>query len=160
IGMGNDALNGNPTEYPAFYAAAIDGAMSVSAVGKSQTHAYYSSTGSYNEIAAPGGNDQDGGGADQGYVWQVTLFPSDSDPSLVLKPRFDRYAEVPYEGTSMATPHVAGLAALLMSQGKARTPAAVESLIRSTAKDLGAAGRDDTFGYGLIQARNSLFGFG
>jgi serine protease len=160
IAMGNDAQNGNPTEYPASYAAGIDGVMSVSAVGKSQTHAYYSSTGSYNEIAAPGGNDLDGGGLDKGYVWQVTLLPSDSDPTLLTKPRFDRYAEVAYEGTSMATPHVSGLAALLMSQGKSRTAAAVEALIKATAKDLGAAGKDDTFGYGLIQARNSLFGFG
>jgi serine protease len=85
--------------------------MSVAAIGKSETHAYYSSAGSYCEIAAPGGSDRDGGGADLGVVWQTTMLFTGQDP-LVLIPRFDRYAEVGYTGTSMATPHVAGVAAL------------------------------------------------
>jgi serine protease len=158
IAMGNDYENGNPVEYPAADAATIDGAMSVAAIGKSLTRAYYSSTGSYCEIAAPGGSDRDDGGADEGYVWQVTLYYPDQDPS-VLVPRFDEYYEIGYEGTSMATPHVAGTAALLMTQG-VTSPAAVEHLIEQTAKDLGAAGRDDQFGYGLVQPRTALFGFG
>ncbi len=160
IAMGNDFDSGNPTEYPASYAASIGGAMSVAAVGKFSEHAYYSSAGSYSEIAAPGGNDQDGGSDDQGFVWQVTLLPPDQDPTLLVRPRFDRYAEIGYEGTSMATPHVSGLAALLMSQGNLTDPAAVEALIKATAKDLGPKGKDDQFGYGLIQPRNALFGFG
>jgi len=158
IAMGNDYQDGNPTEYPAFYAASIDGAMSVAAVSKFLNRAYYSSTGSYCEIAAPGGDDTDDGGLDRGFVWQVTLYYPDQDPS-VITPRFDRLAEIGYEGTSMATPHVAALAALLMSQG-VTDPAAVEALIKKTAKDLGTPGRDDSFGYGLIQPRAGLFGFG
>ena len=59
----------------------------------------------------------------------------------------------------MATPHVAGLAALLISQGVSR-PAAVEALIKATALDLGAKGRDDEYGFGLIQPRVALRGFG
>ena len=59
----------------------------------------------------------------------------------------------------MASPHVAGLAALLMSQG-VTDPAAVEALIKKTAKDLGQPGRDDLFGFGLIQPRAALLGFG
>jgi serine protease len=59
----------------------------------------------------------------------------------------------------MASPHVAGLAALLVSQG-VTNPAAVEALIKATALDLGAAGRDDDFGFGLIQPRVALRGFG
>jgi hypothetical protein len=54
---------------------------------------------------------------------------------------------------------VAGLAALLISQGITK-PAAVEALIAESAKDLGATGRDDTFGAGLIQPRSALRGFG
>ena len=59
----------------------------------------------------------------------------------------------------MASPHVAGLAALLMSQG-VTDPAAVEALIKQTAKDLGQPGHDDLFGFGLIQPRAALFGRG
>jgi subtilisin family serine protease len=74
-------------------------------------------------------------------------------------PRFDRYDLIGYQGTSMASPHVAGLAALLMSQG-VTDPAAIEALIKQTAKDLGQPGRDDLFGFGLIQPRAALFGRG
>jgi serine protease len=160
MAMGNDFQDGNPVEYPASYAPQIDGAMSVAATSKSMHHAYYSSSGSYCEIAAPGGDDSDGGGLDGGFIFQVTLDFDFNDPTLgVTRPRFDRYAGIGFEGTSMATPHVAGLAALLMSQG-VTDPAAVEALIKKTAKDLGSPGRDDMFGYGLIQPRAALFGFG
>jgi serine protease len=159
VAMGNDFQDGNPIEYPARYAPNLDGVMSVGAVGKSSTRAYYSSTGGYLEAVAPGGSDRDGGGEDQGYVWQVTLLPDDSDPLLIDVPRFDRYAEVGYIGTSMATPHVSALAALLMSQG-ITDPKMVEAMIKASAKDLGTPGRDDEYGAGLIQPRTALFGLG
>lgn len=160
IAMGNDYESGNPVEYPAAYAASIDGVIAVSSVGKSKARAYYSNTGSYNEIAAPGGSNRDAGtGLDQGYVWQVTLAPSDQDPLRTSIPRFDRYGEIGYIGTSMATPHVAATAALLMSQG-ITSPKAIEAVIKATALDLGAPGRDDEFGYGLVQPRAALFGSG
>jgi serine protease len=159
VSMGNGFEDGNPIEYPARYAPSLDGVMSVGAVGKSSTRAYYSSTGGHLEIVAPGGSDRDGGGEDQGYVWQVTLDPDDSDPLLTDVPRFDRYAEVGYIGTSMATPHVAALAALLMSQG-ITDPKVVEAAIKASAKDLGTSGRDDDYGAGLIQPRAALFGLG
>jgi serine protease len=59
----------------------------------------------------------------------------------------------------MAAPHVSGTAALLMSQGITK-PAAVETLLKRTARDLGAPGRDDEFGFGLVQPRTALFGLG
>ena len=159
ISAGNGFDDGNEPEFPAAYAPAIDGVMAVGAVGKSKTRAYYSTTGSQVEIAAPGGSDRDGGGEDQGFVWQVTLYPSDSDPLKLTVPRFDRYVEVGYIGTSMAAPHVSALAALLMSQG-ITAPKAIEATIKAFALDLGASGRDDDYGYGLIQPRASLFGLG
>ena len=59
----------------------------------------------------------------------------------------------------MAAPHVAGLAALVMSQG-VTDPKAVEKILRATARDLGADGKDNEFGYGLIQARAAIYGVG
>jgi serine protease len=158
LSNGNDYEDGNPTHYPSSYAATIDGAMAVAATGRTRARAYYSTTGTYTEIAAPGGDTRASGSA--GAIWQSTLNPSFADPQVLVPPRFDVYAEVGYQGTSMAAPHVAGLAALIMSQSPGIKPAAVEALIKATAKDLGAAGRDSDFGYGLIQARAALFGFG
>jgi serine protease len=59
----------------------------------------------------------------------------------------------------MATPHVAGTAALMISRG-ITPPAVIETILRRTAKDLGATGKDTSFGYGLIQPRTALFGSG
>lgn len=159
ISMGNDFESGNRISYPAGYAQDIEGAMAVAAVGKAADRSFYSSTGPHCEIAAPGGDSRVGGGSDRGFIWQSTLVPGDSFP-FVLTPRFDRYDKVGFMGTSMASPHVAGLAALIMAQSPGVSPASVERIIRATAKDLGAPGKDDSFGYGLIQPRAALFGRG
>ena len=147
----------NAVQYPARFAQDINGAIAVGAVGRSLKRSYYSSTGSYVEVVAPGGDDRDGGTS--GMIWQSTTAASDRDPLSILFPRFDRYQETPDEGTSMAAPHVAGIAALLMSRGITK-PATIEALIKATARDLGAPGRDDEYGYGLIQPRAALLGFG
>ncbi len=159
ISMGNEYLNGNPARYPAQYAREIEGVMAVAAVGKTGDRAYYSSTGPHNEIAAPGGDSRLGSAPDFGYVWQSTLNGVDQLPG-VLRPRFDRYEKRGFQGTSMAAPHVAGLAALIASQSPGISPANIERIIRGSARDLGAPGRDDLFGHGLIQPRAALFGKG
>ena len=55
------------------------------------------------------------------------------------------------DGTSMATPHVAGSAAIIWSAKPTATNTQVRDAMNSTALDLGAAGRDVNFGYGLVQ---------
>jgi serine protease len=157
IAAGNDFEDNNPTNYPAAYAAQVKGAMAVGAVGRTEQRAFYSNTGPYVEIAAPGGDARAGGLA--ATIYQLGIVFDDYDPETVIFPRFDRYEDTPNQGTSMASPHVAGLAALIISYGITK-PSSVEALIAATAKDLGAAGRDNNFGAGLIQPRAALRGFG
>ena len=62
-----------------------------------------------------------------------------------------------WDGTSMAAPHVSGLAGLIFSKGGFMVDNAhVRNRIESTAKDLGTTGRDDVFGHGRINAQAAL----
>lgn len=58
-----------------------------------------------------------------------------------------------YSGTSMATPHVAGAAAVVWGAKPSLTADQVESILKSTSLDLGTAGYDTSFGYGLVQVK-------
>jgi serine protease len=161
IAAGNEFDVGNPTQVPAEIASRVQGAVSVAAIDLFKNHTFYSSSGTWVELAAPGGG---GGSSDQGYVWQQTFNPTFTDtfdlpPAQYRAPRFDIFATVGYAGTSMATPHVSAVAAMMMQQG-ITDPAAIEAALEKYAVDLGAKGRDDLYGYGLIDARNSLFGMG
>ncbi|HEY9245541.1 MAG TPA: S8 family serine peptidase, partial [Candidatus Methanoperedens sp.] len=60
-------------------------------------------------------------------------------------------------GTSMATPHVAGLAALILSKYPSLTNEEVRQIIRAGAIDLGMPGKDRDFGYGRIDANGSIY---
>ena len=61
-----------------------------------------------------------------------------------------------WDGTSMATPHVAAVAALVWSANPSWTNVEIREALNASAVDLGAAGRDTTFGYGLVQAAAAL----
>jgi subtilisin family serine protease len=62
-----------------------------------------------------------------------------------------------YSGTSMACPHVAGVAALIFAADHYNiTPAEVSNILFNSAEDLGQPGRDDIFGYGLVDANAAL----
>lgn len=169
----------NPTSVVAEIASRVPGAVSVAAVdrravGQTGTrrctgepnlpdcHAYYSSFGPYVELSAPGGSER-GFGRD-GYVWQQTFDFTKTDtfllpPDQYGPPRFDILASVGYIGTSMAAPHVSGVAAMLMQQG-IKDPAAIEAALEQLAVDLGTPGRDNTYGFGLVDARAVLRGLG
>ncbi|MGH9143772.1 MAG: S8 family serine peptidase, partial [Vicinamibacterales bacterium] len=152
----------NPTSILAEIASRIPGVVSVAAVNRGKAHAFYSSSGSYIELAAPGGDVRGFGLA--GAIYQQTFDSTFTDtfllpPAQYRAPRFDVMGFIPYQGTSMAAPHVAGVAAMLMQQG-VTDPAVIEDLLEKTAVDLGAPGRDDTFGFGLVDARAALRGLG
>jgi serine protease len=162
IAGGNSFDEGNDVEVFAQIASRVDGAVSVAAVGRSLERASYSTSGDYIELAAPGGNFSQGGSSSG--ILQLTLeddfvFTFEQGPSRYSAPRFDVFGESFFQGTSMAAPHVAGLAALLYEQG-IRNPAAIEAALERFAIDKGAAGRDDEFGHGLVSARNTLRGLG
>ena len=61
-----------------------------------------------------------------------------------------------FDGTSMATPHVSAIAALIWGHAPKCTNAQVRTALTSTAQDLGVAGRDSSYGFGLVRAKNAL----
>lgn len=61
-----------------------------------------------------------------------------------------------YDGTSMATPHVSAVAALIWSAAPGKSNANIRQALQVTAEDLGTAGRDNSYGYGLVRAKAAL----
>jgi serine protease len=147
---GNDGAG--EVQFPAAFANVI----SVGAVDARKELTSYSNYGSALSVVAPGGDclrdDNHDGEAD--CVWQVTF-----DDVAAQHGDYSQFFVIGYEGTSQATPHVSALAALLVRQG-ITTPAGVRAAIESTALDLGATGRDDRYGHGLIQPVAALSGLG
>jgi len=60
-----------------------------------------------------------------------------------------------WSGTSMATPHVSGVAALVWSADSSKTNSDIRAALTANALDLGAAGKDNAYGYGVVQASNA-----
>jgi serine protease len=65
-----------------------------------------------------------------------------------------------YDGTSMATPHVSAVAALVWGANPTATNVQIRQVLRDTAEDLGTAGRDNYYGYGLVRAKAAIDALG
>ncbi len=142
---GNDGTG--TVSYPAAYDEYV---IAVGATRVDKTLAYYSNWGSRLDLVAPGGDvnvDQNGDGYKDG-ILQNTF-----NPTTKVVSDFGYYF---FQGTSMASPHVAGVAALVIAKGIANNPAGVQAVLQTTALDLGAEGRDDLYGYGLVDAGKAL----
>jgi len=123
------AAAGNDGEDSVLYPAARETVVCVGATDKSDQHCSFSHTGPEMELSAPG----------------VSILSTDLD---------DGYATA--QGTSMAAPHVAGVAALVWSAGPALTNQEVRDILTQTADDLGPEGWDEQFGYGKVDAQAAL----
>ncbi len=136
--------NNGLVEYPARY----DSVLAVGAVRFDKSRARYSNVGPQVDVVAPGGDnqiDQNNDGFGDGIV-QQTFKPGEINTFRYLF----------MEGTSMATPHVSGLAALLLSKDPSLSPDELENVMKSSALDLGPSGVDEEYGAGLIQAASAL----
>jgi serine protease len=141
--VGNDYTRRNRPSYPA---AEKDYCIGVGAVRFDLKRAPYSNTGAYVAVVAPGGDltvDQNADGYPDGILQQTFK----TDPNS--------FAYWFFQGTSMATPHVSGLAALLASRGVTR-PDKIREALQLTARDLGPEGWDAEYGWGMIDAHAAL----
>lgn len=140
---GNEFLEGDSPAYPAAY---DEYCIAVGAVRYDGKRAYYSNSGWYIDIVAPGGDlrvDQNGDGYPDGILQQTFV----GDPND-LKYWF-------FQGTSMAAPHVSGVCALLISKG-VKDPARIREALFLSARDLGDEGWDEEYGWGLLDAWKAL----
>ncbi len=112
---------------PIGYPAAYSNSMAVGAYDQARNKASFSNFGSQIDISAPG--------------VQIAAAYNRNDADYVY-----------LDGTSMATPIVSGTAALALAVNPSLTNTELRSLLTSTANDLGAAGWDQYFGYGGVNA--------
>ena len=111
------------------YPAAHEHVIAVAATNSADVLASFSTRGTFVDVAAPG-------------------------VSIYSTIRGGGYTTM--SGTSMAAPHVSGLAALILARNPTLSPDAVRAVIQKAADDLGAYGWDNAFGYGRINARKAL----
>ena len=140
---GNDGTSS--LSYPAAYNSYV---IAVGATRYDKALAGYSNYGQGLDLVAPGGDvnvDQNGDGYGDGVLQQTFGNYQTSN--------FGYYF---FQGTSMAAPHAAAAAALVIAHGNATTPQDVRTALESTAKDLGVSGWDAPTGFGLVDASAAL----
>lgn len=134
-GAGND--NGRVT-----MPAAHPDVIAVGAVDQNKRRAWYSNYGPELDLVAPGGSQQNG--ATRGGILSTDVVSG-------------RLSYSYQQGTSFASPHVAGVVALMYANG-ITDPQTVREILLDTAEDLGARGFDNQYGYGLVNAYAAVAG--
>lgn len=142
---GNGFEQGNPPNYPSGYPNVI----AVGGVTRGNARSNFSRAGPDVDVVAPGGSTAAGAPTENNilstlpyYFWPFTGCDNNPDCSG-------------YEaGTSQAAPQVAGIAAMLKSRGMNNVQ--IRQRILSTATDLGTRGRDNSYGYGLVNAQAAV----
>jgi len=144
------AAAGNDSGQPVGTPANCDGAIAVSAISYSGALARYSNVGPEVVVTAPGGD-------------QSRIAVTGPDEILSTHATFaNGTVRTPnffgLQGTSMATPHVAGVMALMRAVNPNVSPAEIDALFAngSITDDVGAPGRDNQFGFGLINALKAI----
>ncbi len=140
------AAAGNDGESTKSYPAAYDGVVSVSAVDDSKNFTSYSNYGSFIDLSAPGGT------SDQ-QIYSTCGYDDRSGTDVSYA-----YTYGQMYGTSMAVPHVSGVAALMKSLYPGLTPNGFDGLLAGgyLTQDLGDSGWDEKFGYGMIAAKKAV----
>lgn len=129
IAAAGNSGDGNPNTNEVNYPAKYSSVVAVGATALDDTAPYWSSTGPEVEVSAPG----------------VSINSAWNDGN---------YKTI--SGTSMASPHTAGVAALILSANPNLTPAQVRTVLQTTSDDLGTLGKDTVFGYGLVDAQEAV----
>ena len=132
------AAAGNKGENGTHYPSDFDSCISVIATDWDDVRASYSNFGEEKDICAPGGDDNAAPETDS------LILSTYYDP----KSRTSGYAWM--DGTSMASPMVSGVVALMLSTNPALTVSQIKTILYSTAVDLGAPGHDEETGYGRV----------
>jgi serine protease len=146
--------SGNAEAASVAYPARAHDVLSVGATTERGCLADYSNYGPTLDLVAPGG------GRDAPLDGDPNCRPAARRGGDIVQMTFTsnvRRFGLPrrYQGTSMATPHVSGTAALVIASGVIGgrpSPGAIEARLKATARDLGAPGPDDMYGAGLVDA--------
>ena len=156
------AASGNESGSNVSCPAAYPTVIAVGASTYAAAIASYSNRGDALDVVAPGGDpnaDLNGDGYSDGVLQETFCNPGAYIIFLGIitgTANFNSFCAVFMSGTSMATPHVTGIVALLLGQDPSLSPDGVRALIESTARDGGPEGWDSAFGYGIIDAAAAL----